>query len=225
MRGRWTAASAAFVLIAAASASSVSLAAGLPPPAATSSRVAANEYRIGALDMINGELFQFPALTRDLQVDRGGPTLVRGMGEVRAAGRPPTELSRHIEQQLEREYVKDAQVTVVVKNSSSQRVTIDGAVIKPGMYPLTGPPTLLQAVALAEGPDTRLANTRKVAIFRTVNGQRQHALFDLNAIRRGQAADPQVYADDVIVVETSGARSFLRDISGLTSVFNIFRPW
>lgn len=228
MRGRWKAVLTAFSLLAATLSTATTAAAqraALPPPDAVQTRVAANEYRIGALDMINVEVFQIPDLTKELQVDQGGTILLPLIGSVQAAGRTPTELSSFIERELEREYVKDAQVTVTVKNSSSQRVTIDGAVIKPGMYPLTGPTTLLQAVALAEGPDTRLANTRKVAIFRTVGGQRQHALFDLNAIRQGKAADPQVYADDVIVVETSGARSLLRDIGGLTSVFNIFRPW
>ena len=50
--------------------------------------------------------------------------------------------------------------------------------------------TLIQAVALARGTRED-ANARRVAVFRTIGGQRQAAAFDLTAIRRGQAPDPQ----------------------------------
>ena len=94
-------------------------------------------------------------------------------------------------------------------------------VVSPGIYPLTGPTTLLQAVALAKGPDPREANLRKVAIFRNEEGGRRATLHDLSAIRAGKQVDPLVQPDDVIVVETSRGRSLLRDITGALPLFSI----
>jgi polysaccharide export outer membrane protein len=93
-------------------------------------------------------------------------------------------------------------------------VTVDGAVLQPGVYPLTGPTTLLQAVSLARGPDPKLANVKKVAIFRQIGGKRQSAFYDLTQIRQGKAEDPVVYGSDIVVVDTSGAKSFFSNFQG-----------
>jgi polysaccharide export outer membrane protein len=71
--------------------------------------------------------------------------------------------------------------------------------------------TLIQAVALAKGT-TEDANARRVAIFRTIGGQRQAAAFDLAAIRHGEAPDPQVYPGDIIVVDGSGVKAAFKRI-------------
>ncbi len=71
---------------------------------------------------------------------------------------------------------------------------------------------------MAKGPNMKLANVNKVAIFRTDGQRRTEAVFDLEEIRDGKAADPQVVAGDIIVVDTSGIRRFLQDVGGLA-------PW
>ena len=110
--------------------------------------------------------------------------------------------------------MKDPQVTVAVKEAQSQKVTVDGAVIQPGVYPLTGRTTLLQAVSLAKGPDPKLANIKHVAIFRTIGGTRRSAMYDLSQVRTGKADDPEVFGNDIIVVDTSGSKSFFQNFSG-----------
>jgi polysaccharide export outer membrane protein len=115
-----------------------------------------------------------------------------------------------------------------VKEAQGQKVTVDGAVSKPGVYPLAGSTTLLQAIALAQGPDPKLANTKRVAIFRTVGGQRRSAFYDLNEIRHGKAEDPTVYGNDIVVVDQSGAKSFMQNFSGgsfIGLLGMIARPW
>ena len=82
-------------------------------------------------------------------------------------------------------------MSVFVKEFSSQRVTVGGAVKKPGIFPLTTPRlTLVQAVALSEGL-SETANTDNVVVFRTVNGRRQFARFDLERSRRAGARTPK----------------------------------
>jgi len=198
----------------------------LPPPdSAGQPTVGSTAYKIGAQDTVEIDVFQIPDLSKTTQVDAAGNVRLPLLGDVQAAGRTPSELAAFVQTELARTYVKDPKVSVTVKESSSRRVTVDGAVVQPGIYALSGPTTLLQAVALARGPDPREANLKKVAIFRQISGQRQAAVFDLSAIRSGAVADPQVYPDDVVVVEASRGRSFLRDLSGALPILSIFRPF
>jgi polysaccharide export outer membrane protein len=87
----------------------------------------------------------------------------------------------------------------------SQVVTVEGQVAQPGLYPVVGRMTLLRAIATARGM-TQAANQRDVVVFRTVSGQNMAALYNVDAIRRGSYADPDIYANDVVVVGESRAR-------------------
>ena len=96
-----------------------------------------------------------------------------------------------------------------VKEYTSQRITLEGAVKKPGIYPLTGKTTLLQGIAMAEGLDP-LADLGGVVIFRQVNGKRMGAVYDMREVRKGVIDDPQLYGDDIVVVDQSGSKTALR---------------
>jgi polysaccharide export outer membrane protein len=157
-------------------------------------------------------VFQVADLTKTVQVDTGGKILLPLVGQVTAAGRTPSQLSDDLKVALSKTYMRDPQVVVSVKEASSQKVTVDGAVIQPGIYALTGPTTLIQAVALARGIDPKLANPKKVAVIRTVNSKRMTGFYNLSAIREGKQPDPQIYGQDVIIIDTSSGKSFLSNI-------------
>ena len=183
----------------------------LPPPdAVATSDIRAPEYRIVAQDVLEVTVLQVPELSKSVTVDNKGVIALPFLGEVPVAAKTPQEVSAELTRRLGAGFMKDPQVTVRVTEAQGQKVTVDGAVASPGLYPLSGPTSLLQVVALAKGPDPRLANERRVAIFRSVGGVRRMASFDLRAIRRGEAADPVVYGGDIVVVDTSGPRSFLQ---------------
>jgi len=183
------------------------------------------EYQIGADDTLEITVFQVPELSRTVQVDRNGEFSLPILGRVPAAGKTADELTAFLTQKLQGRYLKDPLIAVVVKVAAKNRVTVDGAVIKPGVYPLTGPTTLIQAVALANGPDPRVANMRRVTIIRTVDGRRRGQTYDLAKIRDGKAADPGVDADDIIIVEASGARSFFTYYSSALTALSLLRPY
>lgn len=181
------------------------------------------EYRIGVGDKINVRVFQVPDLSfDDLVIDTSGNVQMPLIGTVVGSGRTPGEMSADIAQRLSAQYLRDPQVTVTVTEAASQKITIDGAVTKPGVYEMRGSTSLLQAVAMAEGP-TRLADLSKVAVFRTIEGRRSVALFDLDAIRQGRAEDPRVLGDDVVVVDISRLNSALREILGAVPALAVFR--
>ena len=85
------------------------------------------------------------------------------------------------------------------------------AVPGPGMYPMPGRLTLMQAIALAEGAKES-AKQSDVVVFRRVNGERTAARFDLRYIRAARAPDPEILPGDVVVMGFSRAHQIYRDI-------------
>ncbi len=182
------------------------------PPDAPQIVAADDVYRLAPLDTITLKVFGVPELTENYTVDQSGVVTIPLLGRVPAVGLTTWELAQRIETSLGETYLRDPDVTVSLKESLSRVVTVDGAVRQPGIYPITsGSMTLLQAVASAQGT-SELANQRRVAIFRTIDGRQVASAFVLVSIRRGEDRNPQVYPGDTIVVDGSGLRQAQREI-------------
>ena len=69
---------------------------------------------------------------------------------------------------------------------------------------------------------TEDANARRVAVFRTIDGQRKAAAFDLSAIRHGQFQDPQIYPGDIVVVDGSAIKEGFKRIMQSFPLFSVF---
>ena len=165
-------------------------------------------YKIGPQDVLEISVFKVPELSKTVQVADSGTINLPLVGEVPASGKTAQEIERNLTKKLGAKYLKSPQVTVFVKEYNSQRVTVDGAVKKPGVYPIRGETSLLQVVAMAEGLDSNRASS-DVVVFRTLNGKRSAARFDLNEIRAGRAEDPKMQQGDVVVVDTSTAKTVM----------------
>lgn len=170
---------------------------------------------IGPLDTIQVDVFNIPDLSRELQVDASGRIAMPLAGTIDARGRTSQELATAIEHALRQRYVRNPEVTVNIRSSVSQVVTIDGQVGEPGLYPVTNQMTLVRAIASAKGL-SEFARQEDVVILRTVNGRRMAGLYNLAAIRRGSYADPAIYANDIIVVGDSPQRRLFRDFVSLS---------
>ena len=131
------------------------------------------------------------------------------------------DLSAAIAERLGRNYIRNPQVVVSVIATREQSVAVEGEVKMPGVYKVTASDTLLSAIARAQSP-TNVARLDEIIIFRTVNGRRMGARFDLGDIRAGRAADPQVLGGDVIVVGFSSLKGVYRDILQAAPLLNIF---
>lgn len=187
----------------------------LPPPDTTSASGAytgVSDYRIGVLDLLQISVFQLEDFDREVRVNTSGMISLPLIGAITAGGKTVPELEQAIAASLSEKYLQDPQVSVFVKEFTSQRITVEGAVNKPGIFPITGRTSLLQAVAMSEGV-TVVADPSSVVVFRTIQGKRMAALFDLRQIRAGDAEDPQVYGDDIIVVDHSGSKTALKNIT------------
>lgn len=220
---RWFAVTSIFVLCACASSvprqsanadaeRAVSLTSDLGLPDSTAADgiySGVSEYRLGPQDLIEISVFQVPDLNRTVRVNSSGQISLPLIGVLQAGGLTVQDLEKEIAEQLAADLLQNPQVSVFVKEFTSQRVTVEGAVKKPGIYPLSGRTTLLQTIAMAEGLDP-LANLQGVVIFRTVEGKKMAAVFDMRSIRAGATEDPRIYGDDIVVVDQSGSKTALR---------------
>jgi polysaccharide export outer membrane protein len=198
--------------LSASSPSVVTTATTLPAPDTTTANGAyqgQSEYRIGAQDLLEVSVFGQPDMTRQVRVNTSGQISLPLAGSFQAGGRTIQELEKLIAARLTEQYLQNPQVTVFVKEYTSQRVTVEGAVGKPGIYPITGRTSLLQVIAIAEGLDP-LADPAGIVVFRMIGGKKMAAVFDLRAIRGGRIVDPQIYGDDIVSVEQSGSMTAMR---------------
>jgi len=189
--------------------------------AASGAYTGVSEYHIGAQDLLEISVFQVADLNCTVRVNSGGQISLPLIGEVQAGGKTVQEVEKDIAAKLAAGYLQNPQVSVFVKEFTSQRVTVEGAVMKPGIFPLTGRTTLLQAIAMAEGAGP-LANLQGIVIFRTVDGKKMAARFDLKAIRAGRAPDPEVYGDDIVSVDQSGSKTAFRRIIEALPLVSVF---
>jgi polysaccharide biosynthesis/export protein len=182
-----------------------------------------SNYRIAPMDKLAIKVFKMDDLSGDYDVDLAGNISLPLIGEIRAVNLTTAQLDDQLTQKLGAKYLEHPDVSVAIKASTAHVVTIDGAVREGGSFPVGGPISLIQAVAMAKGT-TEDANARRVAVFRTIGGQRQAAAFDLTSIRRGQAPDPQIYPGDIVVVDGSSLKAAQKQILQSIPLLAIFGP-
>jgi len=184
----------------------------LPPPDTTNTAGAyegTTEYRLGSNDLIEVSVFGVEDLNKDVRINSNGQVSLPLIGSVPAGGKTIPELEEELTRRYGSKYLQDPQVTVFVKDYASQRITFEGAIRQPGIYPLTGKTTLLQGIATAKGLDP-LADLGGVVLFRQIDGRKMAAVYDIRDLRDGTVADPLLYGEDIVVVEQSGSKTALR---------------
>jgi polysaccharide biosynthesis/export protein len=167
-------------------------------------------YKIGPLDVLEVTVFKVPDLSKTAQVSEAGTINYPLIGEVAVAGKSSRDVEQAITKTLGSKFLKNPQVSVYVKEYNSQRVTVQGSVAKPGIYPIQGKLTLLQVMALSGGLDS--VSDDNVVIFRNVDGKRSVARYNVNQVQGGEAQDPPLQAGDIIV---AGKSSFKEGFNNL----------
>ena len=181
------------------------------------------DYKLAPADTIKITVFQVPDLSGDFEVDLLGNIDMPLIGTVRAADLTMSELDKVLTAKLGEKYLQNPDVSVGLKMSARRNLTVDGAVNQPGLYSINGPTTLMQAIAMARGA-SQDANPHRVAIFRTIDGKRMAAAFDLYSLRKGEMKDPEVYSGDIIVVDGSRIKQLQNQIIGTLPLVGMFSP-
>ena len=201
--------------------------AGFVAPDVESVPVIAADQKIGPLDVIDVRVFQVAELSGEHQVDTNGFINMPLVGKISAQGKSAEELGQHLADRLGQKYLRSPNVNVMVKTAAQRTITVDGAVGVPGVFPIQGRTTLIKAVALAKGT-TDNANPRRVVVLRDIAGKRMAAQFDLQQIRRAEARDPEIFGNDIIVVDGSKTKSTFGTVLQtipLLGLLNTFVPY
>lgn len=184
--------------------------------------VAPTAYTLRRGDRLSIDVFQEGDLSlAELQIDEAGMISLPLIGEISAAGLSPSQLARQIEVSYGGRYLRDPKVNVVLLSARPRTVSVEGQVMRPGVFPIEPGYTLLSAMALASSPSAD-AKLDEVLIFRTIGGQRLGGRFDLTEIRSGRMADPQLLPGDVVIVGFSSLRGLYRDFLQLAPVVGSF---
>ena len=156
-------------------------------------------YVIGADDNLQITVWREPSLSGVLPVRPDGMISLVLIGDLRAAGRTPTELSNDIKQQLKK-YIQDPSVTVAVTAVNSQRIFLVGEVGHVGPIPMSPGMTPLQAISAAGGPSP-YANLKRIYKLRGLGAKQQKITFNYKqALKGDNRQDITLQPGDTIVV-------------------------
>lgn len=159
-----------------------------------------NDYRIGPKDLLEIAVFGLPELTQTVRVAEDGSITMSLLGRVEVSGLTAQELEKKLASFLDKQFTKDARVTVFIREY--QKVSVIGAVGRPGMYELVGPTTLLQVIAQAGGLTPLAIN--EIYVYRPApDGKQSIIAIDLEDLAGGsQDLNIELKPKDIISVPT-----------------------
>ena len=169
-------------------------------PEAALQTTAESAYWIGPGDQLNIEVWKDPTLTRLVTVLPDGRVAFPLVREIVAAGKTVAQLQKEIEGKLSL-FVKDAVITVEVRQVNSLQIYVLGQVRQPGRSLLTSNIDVLQALAIAGGP-MQFAKLSKIKIFRREGRKTVIIPFDYEDVIAGKSLESniQLRRGDVVVV-------------------------
>lgn len=162
---------------------------------------AKDDYQIGILDLLDVKVLYADDISRTVRVDAQGNISLPLVGVIKAEQLTTYQLEQAIAAKLSQDLLQNPQVTVFVKEFTSQRMTIQGAVKRTGVYDFQGKATLLSAISMAGGLDEK-ANENLVKVIRRKPGEAAQTLsFNLESVRLNKISDPVLHNGDIVVVE------------------------
>lgn len=165
--------------------------------------VSCDEYRIDAEDVLSITVYDQPDLESKVRVTAQGEITFPLVGAVKVKGLTVSEVESRLAQLLEADYLVNPKVSVFIEKYHVKKVSVLGAVEKPGVYELSSekPSTVLEAIAMAGGlsKNASLADAR---IMRVEGGKEETIPVDLTAITKysEKQRDIALRAGDVVFV-------------------------
>ena len=161
--------------------------------------IPADEYRIGPEDVLDISVWKNAELTRTVAVRPDGRISVPLLNDIQAANMTPMQL-RDVLAKGYSKYVSDAEVSVIVREIHSFKVSVVGLVKNPGRYELRSQATVLEALALAGGL-TEFAKKDRIVVFRNDGRRWLRIAFDYNqAIYDNAEQNFQLRPGDIVIV-------------------------
>lgn len=158
------------------------------------------KFCLGPDDLVEISVWKDETLTKQVVVRPDGNISFPLIGDVRVQGRTVEEVRQEIEEKI-RGYIPDAPVAVMVIRVSSPKIYVVGKVAKPGVYLVTEPLTVMQALAMAGGM-TPFSDDDDILIIRKENGRQKRMQFDYSKVANGKDLEQNIYLNpgDTVVV-------------------------
>jgi polysaccharide export outer membrane protein len=175
---------------------------GPSPLEATAPATSAPEPRVllGAGDVIELKFFSVPELNDTQTIRPDGRIALQLVGDVVAQGRTPAELREDLNR-LYTPLLKKPDVTVIVREFQDRKIYVGGEVLQPGMIPMPGSMTALEAIMQAGGFDFHRAAVQSVVIIRHKDGQRYGASLDFSDALAGKDYEPfELEPHDIVFI-------------------------
>lgn len=135
-----------------------------------------DEYKIGPEDILDVSVWKNEQVSRTVPVRPDGMISLPLLNDVKAAGLTPMQLRAVLRQKLA-EYMAAPEVSVIVREVHSFKVSIIGQVQRPGTLELRRWTTVLDALVLA-GWFTDFASPKRIVILRTEGNSMQRIPFN-----------------------------------------------
>jgi polysaccharide export outer membrane protein len=159
------------------------------------------EYRIGPEDVLEIAVWKNPDLTRErVPVRPDGKVSLPLVNDIQAAGLTANELRGQLAQRLS-PFIQNPEVSVMVREMNSFKVSVTGNVAMPGQYHVRSEATVLDMISRAQGFNA-FADKGSIRVIRR-DGESQRLLkFNYNdAIDAKPGANFLVQPGDVVIVD------------------------
>lgn len=167
--------------------------------AADKSATGSADYRIGPEDVVQIVVWKNESLTRTMPVRPDGKISLPLLNDVQAAGLTPLELRDSLAKKLT-EYIPSPEVSVIVSEVKSLKVSVMGAVEKPGRYSLGSQATVIDAIAMAEG-FTEFASRSRIVVLRSRDRGVERLGFNYDKFRSGEGGiNFELRPGDIVLV-------------------------
>lgn len=158
-------------------------------------------YQAGPGDVLEITVYGEESLNRgNLVVRPDGKVSFPLVGDIDVGGLTTAQIKAVLEEKL-REFVPGAVSSVGIVQLGSMQFYVVGKVNKPGMYNISQPMTIMQALALAGGP-TPFASEKKIIIVRNHGNSSLKLPFNYKEVKQGINLSQNVLLNrgDVVVV-------------------------
>ncbi|UTF51322.1 SLBB domain-containing protein [Desulfomicrobium sp. ZS1] len=165
------------------------------------------DYVIGGGDLIELTIFEAPDLSIETRVSARGSVTLPLLSTVRIAGLSVLEAERHVEELYREKYLQDPHITIFVKEQFGSKITMMGALKKPGTYDFYASMNLMDVLAMAEGLSDAAGRTVQIRRKPESSEDASSLVIDLDQLVKGGQGNLNVgiKGGDVIYVPEAGS--------------------
>jgi len=168
-----------------------------------------DSYSLGAGDLVEVTVLGVPELSRDVRIDGNGSITLPLIGDVAVSGQTVAAASKMVADRYRESYLQDPQVSVLIKEFRSQRITVLGSVRDPRVYAAERRMGVLEVLALAGGLNDRAGPAVYVSDFvidsETGERMRRNLIISLDDLINGSVETMNIQLGDGAVVNVPEA--------------------